>query len=185
MAWRSVSRVRPMAPSLGTILSNRRSRIRTLGAPCREKGKKGFPKGKKPQVSFPLGLRPPPPPAPASVGAASLFGSGYAGLGSVRTRFGQKRPQRPRSPTALLKRLRAVGIAPNTLLQWQQDPGVREGLPPCPAAPASIRASSEIHSGDVNHDSGPSRFAFHIPPESVLTISRNAYHMPRNTQPAA
>jgi hypothetical protein len=40
---------------------------------------------------------------------------------------------------------------------------------------------------DVNTDSGPSRFAFHIPPESDFSISRNPYspfpgtliHMPR------
>src|SRR5215831_9740399 len=45
----------------------------------------------------------------------------------------------------------------------------------CPAAPASIRVSSEFHSGHVNNDSGPDRFAFHIPPESVFTSSRNPY----------
>ena len=54
-------------------------------------GKKRFPKGKKPQVSFPLGYRSNginSVPAletvsPASqTGPSSLFGSGYAGLGS-------------------------------------------------------------------------------------------------------
>jgi hypothetical protein len=42
----------------------------------------------------------------------------------------------------------------------------------------------------VNNDSGPSRFAFHIPPESDFSISRNPYspfpgtliHMPRIPQ---
>src|SRR5262249_31687534 len=53
--------------------------------------------------------------------------------------------------------------------------------------PASIKASSENHSGDVNKDSETARFAFHIPSESDSTISRNRYspfpgtliHMPR------
>jgi len=53
----------------------------------------------------------------------------------------------------------------------------------------SIRVSSEFHSGDVNNDSGPGRFAFHIPPESLFTSPRNPHsqfpgtliHMARNT----
>src|SRR5579859_4061217 len=53
----------------------------------------------------------------------------------------------------------------------------------CPAAPASIRVSSEFHSGDVNNHSGPGPICvphpagipIHIAPESVFTISRNAY----------
>jgi hypothetical protein len=59
----------------------------------------------------------------------------------------------------------------------------------CPAVPASIKASSEFHSGDVNNDSGLGQFAFHIPPESLFTSPRNPYspfpgtliHMARNT----
>ena len=57
----------------------------------------------------------------------------------------------------------------------------------CPAQPASIKGYSEIHSGDVNNDSGPRAICvphpagirIHIAPESVFTISRNAYsHAP-------
>jgi hypothetical protein len=39
---------------------------------------------------------------------------------------------------------------------------------------------------DVNNDSGLGQFAFHIPPESVFTISRNAYsHAPDSTAESA
>src|SRR5205807_7209879 len=57
----------------------------------------------------------------------------------------------------------------------------------CPAQPASIKGYSEMHSGDVNNDSGPRAICvphpagirIHIAPESVFTISRNAYsHAP-------
>jgi hypothetical protein len=59
---------------------------------------------------------------------------------------------------------------------------------PVSSAPASIKASSESHSGHVNTHSGLGRFAFHIPPESIFTSPRNPYsqfpgtliHMPRN-----
>src|SRR6266853_6409881 len=51
----------------------------------------------------------------------------------------------------------------------------------CPALPASIKGFSEIHSGDVNNDSGPGRFAFHIPSESVFTSLWNLYSQSRGT----
>jgi hypothetical protein len=52
----------------------------------------------------------------------------------------------------------------------------------------------EIHSGDVNNDSGPAKFfihftpesLIHISPESLSTISRNDYsHAPEYAQRAA
>jgi len=48
----------------------------------------------------------------------------------------------------------------------------------------------EIHSGDVNNDSGPAKFFIHFTPESLIHISPESLstfpgtiiHMPRNTQ---
>jgi hypothetical protein len=53
-----------------------------------------------------------------------------------------------------------------------------------------MKILSEIHSGDVNNDSGLGALFIHFTPESLIHISRNLYpqfpgtiiHMPRNTQ---